>query len=77
MPRQRTRPTPALFNGFPVELIQAGCHVSPHTAYLYKTGARTPSKASERQFVLHRDGRVSLDLIGDGWPRGSSAPGYR
>lgn len=63
MPRQRTRPTPALFCGYPVELIQAWCQVSQHTAYLYKIGARRPSKAAQRLFVLHRDGRV----LGPGW----------
>ena len=63
MPRARKNPTPAIFYGYPVELIQAWCGVSRQTACLYKIGAPRPSKASVRLFVLHRDGRV----LGAGW----------
>lgn len=63
MPRKRRNPTPALFYGYSVELIQSWCGVSRQTAYLYKIGARQPSPASIRLFVLHRDGRV----LGQGW----------
>jgi hypothetical protein len=63
MARKRIKPTPALFYGYPVELIQLWCGVSRQTAYLYKIGARKPSKAALRLFVLHRDGRV----LGPGW----------
>lgn len=56
--RNRSRPTPAIFYGYSVELIQAWCGVSRPTAYLYKIGARKPSKLARRLFVLHRDGRV-------------------
>ena len=58
MPRVRSRPTPAIFYGYPVELIRDWCGVSTHTAYLYKTGVRKPSKQAQRLFILHRDGRV-------------------
>lgn len=63
MGRKRTKPTPALFYSYPVELIQAWCGVTRQTAYLYKIGARRPSPASRRLFILHRDGRV----LGPGW----------
>jgi hypothetical protein len=56
--RPRTRPTPAIFYGYPVELIELWCGVSRHTAYLYKIGARKPSRQALKLFVLHRDGRV-------------------
>jgi hypothetical protein len=52
-----------LFYGYPVELIADWCAVSQHTAYLYKIGARKPSKQALRLFVLNRDGRV----LGDIW----------
>ena len=63
MGRKRTKPTPALFHSYPVELVQAWCRVSYKTAYLYTIGARKPSQASRRLFVLHRDCRV----LGPGW----------
>ena len=47
-----------LFYGYPPELIAQWCGVTSHTAYLYKIGARKPSKQVMRLFVLHRDGRV-------------------
>lgn len=47
-----------LFYGYPPELIAQWCGVTAHTAYLYKIGARKPSKHVMRLFVLHRDGRV-------------------
>lgn len=47
-----------LFYGYPPELIARWCGVSEHTALLYKTGARKPSRQALRLFVLHRDGRV-------------------
>ena len=47
-----------LFYGYPPELIARWCGVSAHTALLYKTGARRPSRQALRLFVLHRDGRV-------------------
>jgi hypothetical protein len=47
-----------LFYGYPPELIAQWCGVTAHTAYLYKSGARKPSKQAQRLFVLHRDGRV-------------------
>lgn len=47
-----------LFYGYPPELIARWCGVTAHTAYLYKIGARKPSKQALRLFVLHRDGRV-------------------
>ena len=56
--RSGTKPTPAIFYGYPVELIQLWCGVSQHTAYLYKIGARKPSRQALRLFTLHRDGRV-------------------
>ena len=65
MPRARKSPTPALFYGYPVELIQSWCGVSRQTAYLYKIGTSTPSKSAVRLFVLHRDGRV----LGPEWTR--------
>lgn len=58
MPRRRSRPTPALFYGYPPEIIADWCHVSAATAYLYKIGHRRPSKQAVRLFVLHRDRRV-------------------
>ena len=66
MPRERSRPTAAVFYGYPVELIQQWCGVSRQTAYLYKIGARTPSRQALRLFVLHRDRRVLADSW-DGW----------
>ena len=47
-----------LFYGYPPELIAQWCGVSRHTAYLYKIGARKPSRQAQRLFILHRDGRV-------------------
>lgn len=47
-----------LFYGYPPELIAQWCGTTVHTAYLYKIGARKPSKQAQRLFVLHRDGRV-------------------
>jgi Phage protein len=44
-------------------LIQSWCTVSRQTAYLYKIGARKPSRQALRLFVLNRDGRV----LGDDW----------
>ena len=58
MPRARSKPTPAIFYGYPVELIRDWCHVSQQTAYLYKIGSRKPSRQALRLFILHRDGRV-------------------
>jgi len=58
MPRARSRPTPAIFYGYPVELIAQWCQVSKGTAYLYKIGQRKPSAQAVRLFVLHRDRRV-------------------
>lgn len=66
MPRARRKPTPAVFYGYPVELIQQWCGVSRQTAYLYKIGARKPSKQALRLFILHRDRRVLSDSW-DGW----------
>ena len=57
------RPTPAVFYGYPVELIRDWCRVSADTAYLYKIGARRPSRQALHLFVLHRDGRV----LGPDW----------
>jgi hypothetical protein len=47
-----------IFYGYPPELIARWCGVSEHTAYLYKIGARKPSRQALRLFTLHRDGRV-------------------
>ena len=66
MPRARRKPTPAVFYGYPVELIQQWCGVARQTAYLYKIGARKPSKQALRLFVLHRDRRVLAESW-DGW----------
>ena len=52
-----------LFYGNPPELIAQWCGVTLHTAYLYKIGARKPSRHVQRLFVLHRDGRV----LGSEW----------
>jgi hypothetical protein len=56
MGRKRTKPTPALFYGYPVELIQLWCDVSRQTAYLYKIrgpkalqGRRTALRAASGQ----------------------------
>lgn len=61
MARKRSRPTPALFYGYPPELIAQWCHVSASTAYLYKLGQRKPSRQAVRLFVLHRDRRILTD----------------
>lgn len=66
MPRARSRPTAAVFYGYPIELIQQWCCVSRQTAYLYKTGVRKPSRQALRLFVLNRDGRV-LDNLWKGF----------
>lgn len=58
MPRKRSRPTPALFYGFPVEVIASWCQVTKGTAYLYKVGQRKPSRQAIRLFVIHRDRRL-------------------
>lgn len=63
MPRKRSRPTPAVFYGYSVDVIQSWCCVSRQTAYLYKSGSRKPSKQALRLFVLNRDGRV----LDDNW----------
>lgn len=47
-----------IFYGYPPELIARWCGVTQHTAYLYKIGARKPSRQALRLFTLHRDGRV-------------------
>jgi len=54
----RTKVPNLLFYGYPPELIARWCDVSLHTAYLYKIGARKPSRQALRLFVMHRDGRV-------------------
>lgn len=61
MPKARSRPTPAVFYGYPAELIAQWCHVSLSSAYLYKLGHRRPSRQVLRLFVLHRDRRVLSD----------------
>lgn len=61
VPRKRSRPTPALFYGYPPELIARWCSVSRGTAYLWKIGQRNPSDQAVRLFVLHRDRRVLTD----------------
>lgn len=66
MPRARKFPTPAIFYGYPVELIRDWCAVSRQTAYLYKIGARKPSRQALRLFTMHRDGRI-LGGDWDGW----------
>ena len=57
------RKTPAVFYGYPVELIQQWCGVSASTAAQYKNGTRKPSRQALRLFTLHRDLRV----LGVGW----------
>lgn len=66
MPRARQHQTPAIFYGYPVELIQEWCAVSKQTAYLYKIGSRKPSRQSLRLFTMHRDGRI-LGRDWEGW----------
>jgi len=66
MPRARRFQTPSIFYGYPVELIQEWCAVSRQTAYLYKLGARRPSRQALRLFTMNRDGRV-LGMDWDGW----------
>jgi hypothetical protein len=61
MPKARSRPTPALFYGYPPDVIASWCHVSESTAYLYKLGQRKPSRQAVRLFILHRDRRVLTD----------------
>lgn len=56
--RQRKSVANLLFYGYPPELIAQWCGVTVHTAYLYKIGARKPSRHVQRLFVMHRDGRV-------------------
>ena len=48
----------SIFYGYPEQLVAQWCGVSLHTARLYKSGARKPSRQSLRLFTLHRDGRV-------------------
>ena len=52
---------PAVFYGYPVELIAEWCAVSLSTARLYKSGQRKPSLQALRLFTLHRDSRVLTD----------------
>jgi hypothetical protein len=56
----------SIFYGYPEALIAQWCGVSRQTAYLYKIGARKPSRQALRLFTLHRDGRV-LGPEWDGW----------
>lgn len=56
--RAKTSKPLTIFYGYPPELIARWCGVSAHTAYLYKIGARKPSRQALRLFTLHRDGRV-------------------
>jgi hypothetical protein len=56
--RRKQTASNLLFYGYPPELIAQWCGVTPHTAYLYKIGARKPSRHVQRLFVLHRDGCV-------------------
>ena len=58
MGRPKRKVESLLFYGYPRELIAHWCGVSLHTAYLYKIGARKPSRQALKLFVLHRDGRV-------------------
>jgi hypothetical protein len=51
----------SIFYGYPEPLIARWCGVSVHTARLYKSGARKPSRQALRLFALHRDGRVLDD----------------
>ncbi len=64
MPPSLSRP--AIFYGYPVELIARWCAVSIGTARLYKSGKRKPSIQALRLFTLHRD---NLILSGEwrGW----------
>jgi hypothetical protein len=64
--RPRKSQTPLIFYGYPVELIQEWCAVSKQTAYLYKIGARKPSRQALRLFTLHREGRI-LGKEWEGW----------
>ena len=52
-----SKPLPISYE-YPHEFIARWCGVSEHTAYLYKFGARQPSRQALRLFTLHRDGRV-------------------
>jgi hypothetical protein len=56
--RSKTSKPLTIFYGYPAELIARWCGVSAHTARLYKSGARKPSRQALRLFSLHRDGRV-------------------
>ena len=53
----RARPL-SIFYGYPEQLVAQWCGVSVHTARLYKSGVRKPSRQALRLFTLHRDGRV-------------------
>jgi hypothetical protein len=58
MPRARSRLTPIVFAGCSVEAIARWCAVSLHTARLYQSGERKPSRQALRLFTLYRAGRV-------------------
>ena len=53
MPSSAIRP--AIFSGYPVELVARWCAVSLSTARQYKSGKRNPSLQALRLFTLHRD----------------------
>jgi len=56
--RPRKYPTPAVFYGYPAELIAQWCGVAMSTAHAYKNGRRKPGASVVRLFELHRDRRV-------------------
>ena len=58
MGRRKQSTSNFLFYGYPPELIARWCGVSAHTALLYKSGSRKPSRQALRLFTLHRDGKV-------------------
>lgn len=58
--------TPALFYGYPAELIAQWCRVALSTAFAYKSGRLKPSKAAQELFRLHSERRV-LTSDWDGW----------
>jgi len=64
--KPRKYPTPALFYGYPAEVISKWCCVSLSTARAYKCGVKKPGKAVQELMRLHSERHV-LTAEWEGW----------
>jgi hypothetical protein len=54
----RKRPTPALFYGYPAQLIAEACAVKLSTAHAYKSGRCKPGASVLKLWLLYRERQV-------------------